>query len=1345
MAVDRGGLQYRIAVRDDFSAATSQFIASIRQAKDEFAAFRAEVQKGRGVSSVVASAARATQRAAKATTSSIRDQERALERSLRVARSLESELRSVERRRAAAGAADRRQAVASIRAEQQRLRAIQATEQARERQSQRILAALRRDEAAFQRQQLRQIQELAARRADAERQRIQLARAAAAERARLERLDPARQGQARAEDLVRARATAQEAIASLRRLGREDLITNQLRRQAGELRSSARSANSLLFTFRRLVGVLAAFQIARALVGGFRELITLGISFNDQIRQAEIGIAGLIVALSDVRDEQGRSVDLAQEFARAQTVARRQVALLRQDALLTTATFEQLLDTFQIAIAPGFAAGLNLDEIRKLSVSISQAATAIGVPQNQLAEEIRSLLSGTIQARTTRIATALQITNADIRRLRESGELFDFLEERFRALGVAAERAARQTLTGIGALVRDALGVILGGAAEPLFRELLQLGNEVFDQVLTIRDAAGDVRPRPEAVAAFRALFDGLRDGVRAARELGRELGFRGLQNLLGAIGTGLNVALQAAIGFAGSLGRALSTVVGIVRQLAGLFGEAGTNVGNLARFIGRAAADFFILRTAARLFGINLTKALSPSQIRATGTALRNFIATPLGKGGVIGIALVGVLKGFELILEEIFDINLTLGETAKLLGLGLLGQIQKAITELKVLGVQVGGFFKSLFASDEEQEVIDRFVAAAEAAIRAAGEAAQAEIDRQINAIITPPAPELPDEGAADAAKRAEAFGSIISNVESIVAQASGTLAELDEDLRQLGAEFDAAAQKTGAAGFAGKIEDALAEAAAQTQIKSREINAAIAEVVRGIEEGSRAIALAPDRFEAIRRAAATPAGPAQDRALEALQLTAEEGQLVSLLRNEAILREKLGELEGLSLQVARLKIGLAAREDLPALQDQLELLRQQAAGEQALADAVDRRLGARRLAAIEARNELTEFLAASAQRIRKLEEEAEKARQIAERPVTGFDSKEAEERDKAARASAAELLVLLRERLRLETDIAKAQELRLEIAEKEARLAAEGSFTAGIRAGFVALADELPTLFDAAKNIVQGIVNSFVSAVSQTVRDIIDPRVEVDLRERLGNLLLDIGEQILQQAISALIQQAIQFFVLRQAQEAALAAQRKAQEAALAAQRIATETAIAAIRAGTGAGGAAAGGLVTSAGFAEGGTVPRVPGRNRIDRVPSLIARARGYARGGAPFGRAPGISPKDTVPAWLQPGEFVIRKAVVDSLGAGFFRAVNAGEFIAPARAPSGESAIGMIDGGRVTRREPARALRGSDSPVQIVPAVVTTEREMDRLQAGGKNASLRFMRENAGTIRGILGI
>ena len=66
---------------------------------------------------------------------------------------------------------------------------------------------------------------------------------------------------------------------------------------------------------------------------------------------------------------------------------------------------------------------------------------------------------------------------------------------------------------------------------------------------------------------------------------------------------------------------------------------------------------------------------------------------------------------------------------------------------------------------------------------------------------------------------------------------------------------------------------------------------------------------------------------------------------------------------------------------------------------------------------------------------------------------------------------------------------------------------------------------------------------------------------------------------------------------------------------------------------------------------------------------------------FARGG----RVPGSGSGDTVPAMLTPGEFVIRKGVVDNLGSAFFDNLNGGFFpsIAGAHLINGMAMGGMV--------------------------------------------------------------
>lgn len=282
------------------------------------------------------------------------------------------------------------------------------------------------------------------------------------------------------------------------------------------LKKTRSLGNRISFTFRRLFGILAAFTIARRLVQAFVESLKAAISFNAQLEQSILGMASLIVSAGKVHTALGPAVTDAQNLALATQEARNQIDKLRTDALQTAASFEDLVSAFQIAITPGLQAGLGLDQIRQLTVRISQAAAAIGLPQRQLAEEIRSLLQGTIRVRDTRVAVALGITNDDIRRAKELGDLGGFLERRFKAFAEAG-KLAEQNLKVLFTNTKDALLLLAGKAGEDFFLSVKTILSSIKDSVVALNKETGEIELNPEAVEVAQTFFDALESGVEQA------------------------------------------------------------------------------------------------------------------------------------------------------------------------------------------------------------------------------------------------------------------------------------------------------------------------------------------------------------------------------------------------------------------------------------------------------------------------------------------------------------------------------------------------------------------------------------------------------------------------------------------------------------------------------------------------------------------------------------------------------------------------------------------------------------------------------------------------------------
>lgn len=436
---------------------------------------------------------------------------------------------------------------------------------------------------------------------------------------------------------IRQEQRAQERLASVRTRGARAAVAANNAVATSTKRANA-AGTRMLFTFRRLFGVLAAFTAARLAAQGVASLVRQMVEFNRVVETAELGIASLITASGGVRDALGNSVGAGKALALAQKEAAKQTALLRLEGLKTAATFEQLVDTFQIAIGPGLAAGLDLQQIRKFTVQVSQAAAAAGVAQNQLSEEIRSILSGTIQQRTTRLAAVLGITNEDIRRAKEAGRLMEFLQDRFQAFSTAGE-VALGTFTALTSNAADALGQLLGAGGLEFFNSLKGLLKDTIDLFTDLDPAAQSIKPDPEAVKIVQALASGLERAVNEARRLAGAFGFNDIidsaQAVGDIVGTAAEVTGQLIEGFVKGFSDALSilselaSVVSDVSDISLLEDGTLADVTRLVTLVGSLVLSISTAGAAAKVFQFAMSAGAS-SSLLASGALLA--VAVSLG-----------------------------------------------------------------------------------------------------------------------------------------------------------------------------------------------------------------------------------------------------------------------------------------------------------------------------------------------------------------------------------------------------------------------------------------------------------------------------------------------------------------------------------------------------------------------------------------------------------------------------------------------------------------------------------------------------------------------------------------
>ncbi len=245
-------------------------------------------------------------------------------------------------------------------------------------------------------------------------------------------------------------------------------------------RSGLNSAGALASKLGQLAAVYVSIRGAVAAVAR-------GLDVNAQLESSALGIASLITAQGKLTDSTGKALTGAEALNAAQEISADQLQKLRVAGLQTSATFVDLSRAFQTATGPGLAAGLSLDEVRETTIGLTQAAGALGVPFNQLDQEIRSILAGEIDI-NSRVAKTLDITNEQVKLERERGTLAVFLNEKFAAFNLAGLKAA-QTFAGVTSNLGDALDLLAADATRPLFESFKKAGIAAIEGVFDLKNA----------------------------------------------------------------------------------------------------------------------------------------------------------------------------------------------------------------------------------------------------------------------------------------------------------------------------------------------------------------------------------------------------------------------------------------------------------------------------------------------------------------------------------------------------------------------------------------------------------------------------------------------------------------------------------------------------------------------------------------------------------------------------------------------------------------------------------------------------------------------------------------
>lgn len=262
--------------------------------------------------------------------------------------------------------------------------------------------------------------------------------------------------------------------------------------------------------FGRLSRTLFAFVGVSVFVGfvtSIMQAIAAGVEFNKTLESVRIGMAALMEAQGKF-SQGGMVLSGAASLNASLTQSSQIIKQLQYDNLKTIATFEQLAKAYQSALSPGLAAGFNLQQVRQFTLAMVQAASAMQLPLDMMAEELRSMLRGTITPRNTIIATNLGITNEDIRKYKgDANALFSFI------MGKLSEFTKygpllQQSFAGVQSNLVDVFKLMSGEAGKDYFDFLKGTMSFLTGMMADLSDESKGIQLNPETLKAFRAFYD---------------------------------------------------------------------------------------------------------------------------------------------------------------------------------------------------------------------------------------------------------------------------------------------------------------------------------------------------------------------------------------------------------------------------------------------------------------------------------------------------------------------------------------------------------------------------------------------------------------------------------------------------------------------------------------------------------------------------------------------------------------------------------------------------------------------------------------------------------------------
>lgn len=243
-----------------------------------------------------------------------------------------------------------------------------------------------------------------------------------------------------------------------------------------------------------------------------------GYGFMKNMETNQLGMSGILQSMTLM---DGKAVD----FSQALSISSDMMKKLQMDALKTAASTEDLVEVFRAILSPGLNAGMTLEQIRQITTVGTNAIKSLGIPRQQIVQELRDLVQGGITAAGSTLATALGITDADIKKAKNSSEgLFKFLMDRLQGFQDTANKFP-DTLAGKEDQLNEMWTMASAKFAEE-FEEPIKDGLQaISDLIGTVNSETGEFEVNPDIISVLSDLKAGYQEIKDLITDIKREGG----------------------------------------------------------------------------------------------------------------------------------------------------------------------------------------------------------------------------------------------------------------------------------------------------------------------------------------------------------------------------------------------------------------------------------------------------------------------------------------------------------------------------------------------------------------------------------------------------------------------------------------------------------------------------------------------------------------------------------------------------------------------------------------------------------------------------------------------------